>query len=273
MANCALSWAARAEGSGAAPEMRRLATVTGTLGLIGYRHPIAAPPPSGLHTAAGILTATGPDRRRPYCRTAQTGPTTRRHPRPPGNQQSHLLAATPGHEYHHRSGHRAATGTAPRSAPQGPGNTPVRCSNYAHYLGWSYGDSNPRPLACHEAPQPFPAAMRPDQPEHQLTRAASSPGELPLALFCPSECPSRRSLRARDGLLLQLIDLTFDSPVLLSCFRAAMPQSHSCRRSGGETAGGLGIWVGPRPRDAMARSTRWGILRPPRTQSAGGGST
>jgi hypothetical protein len=36
------------------------------------------------------------------------------------------------------------------------------CSNYGSEMGWSYGDSNPRPLACHEArTQPLTSANTP----------------------------------------------------------------------------------------------------------------
>ena len=33
---------------------------------------------------------------------------------------------------------------------KGPGIHQFGVRIYAFYLGWSYGDSNPRPLACHE---------------------------------------------------------------------------------------------------------------------------
>jgi hypothetical protein len=57
---------------------------------------------------------------------------------------------------------------------------------------WSYGDPNPRPLACHESlARPAPGDMQPDQATRVLTHAAAGPGEHPPAAFCPSDCPSK----------------------------------------------------------------------------------
>ena len=114
-----------------------------------------------------------------------------------------------------------------------------------------------------------------DQQTIHVWRSGSRSGDTKTpksrrTLALPSAPQPRSGLTrsARDGFLPQLVDLTFDSPALLSCSRAAMPQSHSGPRSGGELRGGLGIWAGPRPGDAMARRTRWGIGRPPGTQPA-----
>ena len=42
-----------------------------------------------------------------------------------------------------------ATAAAVLCCCTSPWNRGLRLSNYASYLWWSYGDSNPRPLACH----------------------------------------------------------------------------------------------------------------------------
>ena len=53
-----------------------------------------------------------------------------------------------------------------------PRNTGLMISNYASDLGWSYGDSNPRPLACHTtAPRPPQSICA----GHRLRTSASVP--------------------------------------------------------------------------------------------------
>jgi hypothetical protein len=53
----------------------------------------------------------------------------------------------------------------PSDCPSGAAPSLVLISNFASELGWSYGDSNPRPLACHPAaahpPAFIPAGHRP----------------------------------------------------------------------------------------------------------------
>lgn len=79
--------------------------------------------------------------------------------------------------------------------------------------------------------------MWPDQPERQLMLAASSPGELPRASFCPRNAPQDDHLTPGTASCHDRW-IVLDSSVLLTCFRAAMRAGPDpCVQRGNETRG------------------------------------
>ena len=72
-----------------------------------------------------------------------------------------------------------------------PWNRGLGLSNYASDLGWSYGDSNPRPLACHTAATRPPASIAAGHRPRGSARVPRNPGRL---LYFRA-VPSRASIR------------------------------------------------------------------------------